>query len=238
MVLRVFAWVNILAALYTVFCLFKKNEINGHRIKTWAYLWAMKVLFVFFCLFFAMGIGPHHFPPVYFISFVTFGIAMQIVLDGVFKLTGKIKWQHGILCALVISALTLNIGNLRRFHNALYETGGVAFFSEELNNMASNALDRQRAGIREVYFFPEWGFFMNFSFLTGSNIRYHTYLWPELFHAVGESHDFIRMPVWNRNQLDTHLPYFWQANLNTEIVEYVSRNGQVVFYTIVGWASP
>ena len=237
MLMRVFLAANALSVIFSVSSLLKKNKEDYHLIKIWAYLWAMKMSFMFFCLFFASGIGAHHFPPVFFISFISTGVAIQIILNGTNKLFGSLKWQQAILCALLVSVLMLNIGNLRRFHGALYETGGAGMFTEEINNLASDALERQRTGVREIYFFPEWGFMKGFAFLTGSNIRYFTRADVERLRAAGVSHDYIRLPVWNRNQLELYLPLFREAELHYEIVEHVSRNGRIAFFSIVGWGS-
>ncbi len=121
------------------------------------------VSFVLVGLIFGSRLGGHHY--LWVIPFLYAMAGMGLV-----NLFSRGVVQRWLAVLVVIGIVGNNINNLHLFHAKLERTGGIGLYSDAITNFAEEALVNRRA---DHYFFPEWGLFMPFSFLTGGKIPYN-----------------------------------------------------------------
>ena len=185
-------------------------------------LLAFGICFVLVGLIFGSRLAGHHY--VWAIPFLyAFG---GIGFVALFDLNGIPR----ILAVCVLAGVVvINFIALNQFHGKLESTGGVELFSDAITNFAEDSRDNDRA---DYYFFPEWGLFMPFAFITGGKIPYSVEVDdPELQRALcGNKRIMIALPGANRR--DTMLEYSEKLRAKLgETMTYTQRDGNVALET-------
>ncbi|MDR2214056.1 MAG: GtrA family protein, partial [Pseudomonadales bacterium] len=137
-----------------------KVETQAHGLLASWHLALLPITFIFVSLIFGSRLWSHHFSPLIPLAYVILFLAvykLQIVTRRSLP-----KWAGMALMMVVIVG---NIHQQRGFFAHLEASGGAGFFSNAINRMAEDALAMPA---ELVHVFPEWGFGMPFSLLTGN----------------------------------------------------------------------
>lgn len=133
-----------------------------------------------------------------------------------------------VLCCVVIA-----IGNLtqqERFFQQLEETGGKGKMSSSLNLFSEEALSRPSD---TVYFFPEWGFFMPFSFLTGDKVPYRLEISKSAIEQLRTKYKYIEVAFWDRKDFDKYNQQLMSLGVESgSLKTYMGRDGKPAFYLL------
>ena len=103
--------------------------------------------------------------------------------------------------------------------------------------MAEEALSAQS---NAVYFFPEWGFFMSFSLLTGNRIPYELTLSPELIEKHSAQNQVIHVAFWDRADRDKYTGLL-KSDRNIHGIAartFYQRDGNPAFYMLSSRPEP
>jgi hypothetical protein len=119
-----------------------------------------------------------------------------------------------------------------RFFAALAVTGGVGKSTEMLEMLARSALaERHHA----VYYFPEWGFFMPFAFLTGNQVRYELELTPSTIGRFDGAYDELRVVFWEAKDRPRYEALLRDSGIGgISLYTFAQRNGKPAFHLLAG----
>ena len=179
--------------------------------------------------------GPQHYLPLLFLMFLIFGIQLDYIFRNI-RTTPKLEIylkKAGILLLLV--CMIINIGNKYAIIHQIEKTGGRGYCTHQLNELAYEALDRKTEGIKEIYLFPEWGFYASFSYLTHNDISY----WVcdvnaetiKYFQNLGYERFIIC--YWDNKNTGLYKRALMNAvSGGLQEKTYYQRDGQVAFYML------
>jgi putative flippase GtrA len=177
--------------------------------------------FMLFSLTLGNRIWIHHFsilvPLLYLLAISGF----SFILGKHFKI---------LLLAMIFSIGSLNVYQQDRFFDQLELTGGTGKMSNAQARLVEDAL---ASPVNTVYFFPEWGFFMPFAFLTGNQKPYELDVSAETLQKHKYEGNLIRLAFWSAND-----EVKYQEILNAqgfrkqEVVRYIQRDQKPAFFVI------
>ena len=110
------------------------------------------------------------------------------------------------------------------------QTGGVGKFSNALTLLADEAL---MSPDKEIFFFPERGFFASFNLLTGNRVPYEVILNSETIQKHAKSGRDIRLVFWQQESLD-HYANILKAEVVSDLESriFYQRDGKQAFHLI------
>jgi hypothetical protein len=198
-----------------------------------ARMWFLGViLMVSFCcvaMVFGNRIREHHFISLFVVSFFTLGCGLSLFASSAIKWGFRV-WGP-IVCLLMVPLVAINCLDYSRFMTSLRESGGVRLYTEELNHLPSRALAEARAGNETFYLFPEWGFFMNFAYLTENRVPYAPVSpWPDLLTSISRDFDRIVLCYWEKDRRSEYESAFAEAGLKPVVKTWLNRQGDRAFY--------
>lgn len=156
---------------------------------------------------------------------------MYIILSGViFHLLGP---RRVFLVWILLAGIGFfNCYQQLSFFSRLEQTGGNGKFSDAINRMASEA---QASPVGSVYFFPDWGFFMPFSLLTGNKIPYELETSSEKISTYFLSGHIIHVLFWHPDDEIKYRALLEAAGIrNVELRKHQQRNQTIAFFELKG----
>lgn len=177
---------------------------------------------------FGSRLDVHHFTVLVAVGYVLLGLgACWLALR-----LPQGRWLSGVAAVLAAALLLLNIAQQNRVHARLVATGGVGMSTDALPALARTALT-ERA--HAVWFFPEWGFFMPFAFLTANQVPYENELTGATLGRHAVSGKEVRVAFWTEENQPMYREVLEQAGIrNIELRRMYRRDGQVALYVLAG----
>lgn len=178
---------------------------------------ALGVSFLLISMIFGSRLNSHHY--VWVVPFL-YGLG-GFGLVALFNQGGLSR----ILASLVlVGVVTINFFALYNFYNKLEETGGVGLYSDAITTFSQQASATPSGN---YYFFPEWGVFMPFAFLTGGKIPYSLDVGdPKLLEALCKNkYVIIVLPGADRRSAMLSYSAKLHGNLG-KITIYTQRDGK------------
>jgi hypothetical protein len=170
----------------------------------------------------------HHFAVFVPLVYLT---ASEVIAQGL-----TWRWQrlrNAAAIAMLIGAVLYITGNFvqqRHFFQRLEHTGGVGKMSNAINLLAAES---RALPVETVHFFPEWGFFMPFSFLTGNRVPYELSVSPESLKAQAELKRAVRIAFWNSADEEKYRQVLNAAGfVDVAVKGYYQRDKRAAFYVI------
>jgi len=185
-------------------------------------LLVLGMCFVVVGLIFGSRLAGHHY--VWAIPFL-----YALGGSGFVALFGRNGMPRTLAFCMLVGVVFINFRALNQFHTKLESTGGVGLFSDAVTKFAEEAMTNRRA---DHYFFPEWGLFMPFAFLTGGKIPY----------SIEANDPALKRALCKNKQILIALPgsdrrtamFEYSAKLHArvgETVTYTQRDGKVALET-------
>lgn len=186
----------------------------------------LPVAYVLAAAVFGSRLWMHHF---------TVLVALQYLAIGLFVawLTQRLKALQPVrLLGLVLAVglLVTNFVQQNRVHERLVHTGGVGMSTDALPALARAALTEKHS---TVWFFPDWGFFMPFAFLTGNQVPYENAFSADSLgrHMTG-SRD-IRVAFWKQEDAAGHREILQDAGAgDIRLYRMDRRDGAPALYVL------
>lgn len=189
---------------------------------------ALPVAYIGLAAGFGSRLDVHHFTVLVAVGYVLLGLAacwLALRLP-------QGRWLGGMAAVLAASLFLLNVVQQNRVHARLTATGGVGMSTDALPALARTALT-ERA--HAVWFFPEWGFFMPFAFLTANQVPYENELTVASLERHAVSGKEMRVAFWKEENQRMYREVLEQAGIrNIELRQMHRRDGQVALYVLAG----
>lgn len=158
-------------------------------------------------------------------------IMTMIALGGMFL--RKRETFCNLLCFLTAAAiLGINLFNEFQIIRKIELTGGVHLFTEQINQLAAEALENEAEGIKEVYVFPEWGFLFGFNYLTVNQIEATSNAEPGHLQPYLEEGYRIVMCYWSKEEKEQYESLFKALDARSRTANEIryQRDGEEAFY--------
>jgi hypothetical protein len=192
---------------------------------------AVAMLPVAYCMIAAIFGGRlwvHHYTVLVAIGYLVMAVALAALAD----MATSIGLKRAAATALMILLLGCNIAQQNRVFDELGKTGGVGKSTEMLDMLARSALAERGEA---VYYFPDWGFFMPFAFLTGNRVNYELELSPAALMRHRGALDEVRVAFWESNDRARHQAILRDAGVKEiRLYTFAQRNGEPAFYLLAG----
>jgi hypothetical protein len=189
----------------------------------------LPVVYVLLAACFGARMWVHHFTVLVAVGYLVLGLALHWLSIRL----GVGNWQHPAFVALLLlPLLAVNVSQQNRVHAALVRTGGTGMSSDALAVLSRTALAEKD---RTVWFFPEWGFFMPFAFLTGNRVSYELDLTPDLLRKHLGSRPDVRVAFWKERDRARYLKVLQENGIADIRDEFLNqRDGEPVLHVLAG----
>ena len=132
-----------------------------------------------------------------------------------------------VACGVV---LVCNVAQQNSFFKQLDHIGGAGKMSNSLTLLANEALSNPSA---TVYLFPEWGFFMPFSFLTANRIPYRLDISKEIIDEICGKYEQISVAFWEGNDAEKYIAQLRSLGIENALLRvYTRRDAMPAFYLL------
>lgn len=140
--------------------------------------------------FFGARMWAHHFTVLVAVEYLSMGIAAHWLA---FRLPKRLALRvaGGGLAAVLL--LCVNVIQQGHVQTRLVATGGAGMSTDALPALARAALSEKKEA---VWYFPDWGFFMPFAFLTGNQVAYELELSPSALARHRGTRNGVRLAFW------------------------------------------
>ncbi|WP_156358040.1 glycosyltransferase family 39 protein [Stenotrophomonas sp. Leaf70] len=224
-------WRTGLAGLATVICVlgaWVDWRANPRLARILLASAALPVSYVLCAGWFGSRLWVHHFTVLVAVSYLLLGLATYWLVA---RLPDR-RWLKGIGVAILGVLLTVNVVQQNRVHAGLVATGGVGMSTDALTAMARSALTEKD---RAVWFFPDWGFFMPFAFLTGNKVRYENEFTDDALARHAGSGREVRVAFWKREDQERHREVLERNGMkDVRLYSIDRRDGQPGLYVLTG----
>jgi 4-amino-4-deoxy-L-arabinose transferase-like glycosyltransferase len=211
---------------------YKSQAVGNNAIAS--QLVILPLSYFFFAMLLGSRLWAHHFSVFVPLFYLLGGIVMNEVYQSIKpRIAGVGIAQAEIPIALAIGLLLFtNFHQQQVFFEHLDKTGGTGKATSALTQLAEEALTMQG---KEVYFFPEWGFFPSFNLLTGNRIPYENELDATTIQKFAQSHREIRLLFWKESDTEKYVSFLKHEGLivpQAHLRTFFRRDGKPAFYMI------
>ncbi|MFZ4288306.1 ArnT family glycosyltransferase [Variovorax sp. HJSM1_2] len=219
---------SIAVCLTGVWCEWRRNPSLARVLLAIALL---PVSYVLLAAGFGARLWAHHFTTLVSVSYLLLGVALYWLSTQL----GNGKWIRLCCTALVALLVATNIIQQNRVHMELVRTGGAGMSSDALTVMSRSALEEKDTA---VWYFPEWGFYMPFAFLTGNQVAYETDLTTKSLRKHRGQKNGVHVAFWKDSDRAQYIKVL-QENGVTDIRSDTlnRRDGQPALYVLTGHQS-
>lgn len=177
-------------------------------------------------LLFGNRLWVHHFsvllPLLYLMAALALSPALQVPPSWL-----RPRFLRAGMLALIAVMAGANLQQQSNFFARLEQTGGVGKMSDSINRMAEDA---RTAPEYVVYIFPEWGFFMPFSFLTANQRPYEVELSTAVLYKHAQLGHELRIAYWSAADDEKYQQILAEHGFRLiEITTYFQRDLQPAF---------
>ena len=198
------------------------------RVQAWNWLCValLAPVYVLVSAVFGSRLWMHHFTVLVAVGYLVLAVALHASAS----LLPRAALRAAAGVAVAVALLGVNFHQQNRVFAALASTGGVGKSTEMLEVLSRTALSERATA---VYYFPEWGFFMPFAFLTGNQVAYELELSPGTIHRHYGLRDDLRLAFWNAKDRERY-EMLLRANGITDIKleTYAQRDGRPAFHVL------
>ena len=193
---------------------------------------ALPVSYFFIAALLGTRLWVHHFsvfvPLFYLMCAIVANEVYQLVKP---RLVGIMPVQAEISISVMVAVLLFfNFQQQQSFFNHLENTGGSGKATNALTQLAEEALTAQG---KEIYFFPEWGFFPSFNLLTGNRIPYEVEFDTVKIQQFAESGRDIRVLFWKDTDSGKYLSILKHEGIEEASMRtFYRRDGMPAFYML------
>jgi hypothetical protein len=197
---------------------------------------ALPVSYTLCAGWFGARMWSHHFTVLVAVGYLLAGVALHAVATGFapqLTATRVAGWAARVTGAVaLVVLLAFNLVQQQRVQNRLVETGGTGMSTDALPALARAAL----AGRGDVvWFFPEWGFFMPFMFLTGNQVPYQLDLTSASLERQRGKYGQVRVAFWKEAEQANYAKFLAEHDVkNIRLYIMERRDGQPAFYVLSG----
>ena len=209
---------------------YKKREPDAHAVGR--QMVALPLSFFFFAALLGSRLWVHHFsvfvPLFYLVCAITVNEVYELLKP---RLASVMPVQNEIPISIIFAILLFfNFQQQQVFFKNLEITGGAGKTTNALSRLAEEALTAQG---KEVYFFPEWGFFPSFNLLTGNLIPYEVEFDSIRIQKFAQSGRDIRVAFWKETDKANYLSILKHEGIdNGSVRTFYRRDGEPAFYMI------
>ena len=208
---------------------FKKNTLSEN-----SYCFPVVLLpcsYVLFCGILGQRLWAHHFsvmtPLLYMLGALLFNEG-ALMLFGTKGQYGKIRQAAVVVCFVVV--IVGNLGQQNKFFKELDRVGGAGKLSNSLTLLADEALLDPTA---TAYIFPEWGFFMPFSFLTANRIPYRLELSKPVIDEFRGKYVTVSVAFWDQKNVEKYNTQLMALGFGDSTLRvYHQKDGLPAFYLL------
>lgn len=151
---------------------------------------ALPVSYLLCAGFFGARMWAHHFTVLVAVEYLSMGMAAYWLAWCLPKGWGARVVVGGVATLLL---LCINVIQQDRVQARLVATGGTGMSTDALPALARAALSEKNEA---VWYFPDWGFFMPFAFLTGNQVAYELELSPAALGRHRGTRNGVRLAFW------------------------------------------
>lgn len=171
----------------------------------------------------------HHFSVLLPLLYIVAALALQPLLQKPSSWLRSSYLGHGVMVLTAAMALA-NLHQQNDFFHRIEQTGGVGKMSNAINRMAEDA---RASPLHVVYIFPEWGFFMPFSFLTANLRPYEVDISSATLQRHARQKHEIRVAYWSPDD-DARYEKILRENgfQIAGIISYLQRDQRPAFRVI------
>ncbi|GEM_PF-6440718 len=222
----------LLISLITLLICVKFRKVYLKEINNLMLLINFPISFIIVSIIFSTRLGGHHYIAILYFYFIICGLEINIIYNVIqsnFNFNNKYIKRIGIIILGVV--VIYNLINQEIFNEYLKKTGGVGYYTNQVNELAYKALEDKVIGSNDVYVFPEWGFMFEFCFLTKNSIPYTTSLDEEYLLQLREKYDKLIFCYWNEDDTEKYEEIAAKLGaLNNKT--WYTLDGKEAFYTI------
>lgn len=204
------------------------------RVQAWQWLCVALIAPVYLLVgsVFGSRLWMHHFTVMVAVGY----LVMAVAIHAAASLLPRAGLRGAAGVSLAVALLWVNFQQQDRVFAALASTGGVGKSTEMLNVLSRWALSERDTA---VYYFPEWGFFMPFAFLTGNQVAYELELSSGTIHRHYGLRDDLRIAFWDAKDKERYEALL-RANGITDfkLQTYVQRDGRPAFHVLEARRAP
>ncbi|MDD5333703.1 MAG: GtrA family protein [Rhodoferax sp.] len=207
----------------------KATSPNSLSILTPGQLVWLPVCYFGISLLLGNRIWIHHFAVLLPLLYIMAALTLQSLLQKPASWLCPSYLGHGVL-ALTAAMAVANLHQQSDFFHRLEQTGGVGKMSNAINRMAEDA---RTSSMKIVYVFPEWGFFMPFSFLTANLRLYEVDISSATLQKHAQQKHEIRVAYWSADD-DARYEKILRENgfQISGIISYLQRDQRPAFRVI------
>ncbi len=189
---------------------------------------ALPVIYIAVAGWFGSRLWVHHFTVMVALGYLLLGLAMYWIS---LRLP-RGRWQVFMAVALFAGLFAVNIVQQGRVHDRLVRTGGVGMSTDALTAMSRAALTEKD---RSVWFFPDWGFFMPFAFLTENRVPYENEFTEHTLGKYAASMRDVRVAFWKKEDEGRHRELLEQAGvIDIQLYRIDRRDGDPGIHVLTG----
>lgn len=170
----------------------------------------------------------HHFTVLVAVGYLALAVALGALAAWLPRPRVRVAAGVAIACVLLVA----NLHQQNRVFAALAATGGAGKSTEMLEMLARSALAERHSA---VYYFPEWGFFMPFAFLTGNQVKYELNFTPDTINRYYGLHDELRVAFWHAKDRARYEDLLRGNGIEgITLYTFAQRDGRPAFYLLAG----
>ena len=225
---------------YTVFALgvvfavrsYQRRGVGNNAIGP--QLVILPLSYFFFAMLLGSRLWAHHFsvfvPLFYLLGGIVVSEIYQLIKPRIASVaSGRAEIPIGLVIGLL---LFTNFHQQQVFFENLDKTGGTGKATSALTQLAEEAMTAQG---KEVYFFPEWGFFPSFNLLTGNRIPYELELDSRKIQQYAQSNRDLHLLFWTASDTEKYVSILKHEGLivpEAYLRTFYRRDGNPAFYMI------
>ena len=182
------------------------------------------------------GLNPHHYTVIYVLIFLLAPVLLSDLRNAFIEVDRKWIYESAkVLCVVGISAVVImNYINLGVLTSHIKRTGGHGYYTNQLTELAEDALERQANGEKVFYFLPEWGFDYSFMYLTQNQIPFSQAMYDReyLQSLINEGHTTFVIAYMTLDENDCLVPFTEDEKEAMEKKTWYSLDGKPQFVTM------
>lgn len=207
----------------------KRNKYNAYFLIT---LVALPISFLLISAWFGSRLGVHHFTVFVALAYLMIGAAVWWLSTIATKYRIVVS---NVASVFLLTLICLNIAQQNRVQQLLEATGGRGMTTDAITTLSSEAL-RHKDGA--TWFFPEWGFFMPFVFLTGNQVPYETELSERTLNKHPLSGLEARVAFWDVGDMHKYRSILENNGFSLiQLHQMDRRDGSPAFFFLSGHRS-
>lgn len=163
---------------------------------------------------------------------------MSSLYTSVTVLGKKAAARNARIVGVVFTAVLLLVSAVdsTRILQEIRVTGGNGRFTSQLTQLAYDALENAEQGEKELYLFPDWGFFTGFDYLTRNSIPFQGNLDEEVSGSYFADGGNLVLCCWEKEDVAQYEAFLHKVmgsqtgSIVTE--EKYNPNGSLAFYKL------